>query len=49
MLKNANDPGETGQRYRNLRDGYEYLLIDHFIFLVIYTNLLITFRLHTDL
>ena len=47
-IKNANDPGETGQGYRNLSNGYEYLLIDHFTYLAIYTNLLTTLHLHTD-
>ena len=47
-VKNANDPGETGQRYRNLGNGDQYLLIDHFIFLTINTALLTTIRLHAE-
>ncbi len=39
---------QPGERYRNLSDGYEYLLIDHFIYLTVCTNLLTTICLQTD-
>ena len=47
-VKNAHDPRKAGERYRNLSNGDEYLLIDHFIYLAIYTNLLTTSHFHTD-